>query len=144
MRFSGKVYKDGTFWLAEVSIFDALTQARTKKKALAMIADWFVSMVNKPDFSVTVHSGKHGTFEVESEDIPAMTSLLLKRQRHVSGISLAEAASRLGAKSRNTYARYEQGKAVPTVEQFYKLLKAVSPSQEFVLQPSTLHEFTRN
>ena len=33
MRFQGKLYKDGKFWLAEVPIFAALTQGRTRKEA---------------------------------------------------------------------------------------------------------------
>ncbi len=29
MRFSGKVYKDGKFWLAEIPILDVMTQGHT-------------------------------------------------------------------------------------------------------------------
>jgi len=42
----------------------------------------------------------------------------------------------LGAKSRNAYARYEQGRSVPTVEKLDKLLQAVSGGRDFVLLPS--------
>jgi hypothetical protein len=31
MRFSGKIYKDEKFWLAEIPILDLMTQGRTKK-----------------------------------------------------------------------------------------------------------------
>jgi transcriptional regulator with XRE-family HTH domain len=61
---------------------------------------------------------------------------LLRRQREKSGLSLAEAAERLGAKSRNAYARYERGTSVPTVEKLTELLEAVAPGQDFVLQQS--------
>ncbi len=55
MRFQGKVYNDGKFWLAEVPVFDAMTQGRTRTEALGMIADWFVTLVNRKGFSVEVH-----------------------------------------------------------------------------------------
>ena len=51
-----------------------------------------------------------------------MVSLLLQRKRELSGLSLAQVASRLGMKSRNTYARYEQGHSVPSVEKLNELL----------------------
>jgi transcriptional regulator with XRE-family HTH domain len=56
----------------------------------------------------------------------------LRRQRERQGLTLAEAAERLGQRSRNAYARYEQGKAMPTVEKMEQLLKAIAPDQEIV------------
>ena len=140
MRFQGKVYKDGKFWLAEVPIFAAMTQGRTCKEALAMIADWFETIVNRSGFSVTVHEGKKGHFEISSPDTRAMVCLLLQRQRQLSGLSLAAAAERLGARSRNAYARYERGVSVPTVEKLDELLQAVSGGRDFILLPSSLEE----
>ncbi len=138
MRFQGKVYKDGKFWLAEVPIFAALTQGRTRKEAFTMIADWFETLIDRPGFSVAVHVGKHGEFEVSASDTKAMVCLLLQRQRQSHGFSLADAADRLGAKSRNAYARYERGTSAPTVEKLDQLLQAVSGGGDFVLLPSRL------
>lgn len=67
-----------------------------------------------------------------------MISLLLQRKREISGLSLAQVADRLGASSRNTYARYEQGKSVPTVEKLNDLLHAVSPQSDIVIEESTI------
>ncbi len=36
MRFSGKIYKDGKFWLAEIPILDLMAQGHTKKEAYEM------------------------------------------------------------------------------------------------------------
>ena len=69
-----------------------------------------------------------------------MISLLLRRQREKSGLTLAEAAERMGAKSRNTYARYEQGTSVPTVEKLNQLLHAVSPGNDLVFHQSVVAE----
>ena len=140
MRFQGKLYKDGKFWLVEVPVFAAMTQGRTRKEALAMIADWFATMIDRPGFTVTVHEGKQDTFELSASDTKAMVGLLLQRQRQLHGLSLAAAAERLGAKSRNAYARYEQGSSMPTVEKLDKLLQAVSGGRGFVLSSSAIED----
>lgn len=138
MRFQGKVYKDGKFWLAEVPIFDAMTQGHSRKEALTMMADWFETLANCPDFCVNVYAGKKGEFEISASDMKVMIRLLLQRQRQISGLSLAAAAERLGAKSRNAYARYEQGASVPSIEKLDELLQAVSHGRDFVLLTSSL------
>ena len=52
------------------------------------------------------------------------------------GASLSEIASRLGVASRNAYARYERGSAVPSVEKLDALLRATAPGSELVLRAS--------
>ena len=138
MRLYGRVYKDGKFWLAEVPLLDAMTQGRTRKEALTMVADLLETLANRPDFSVQVHPGTHEAFEVSAADTRGLMSLLLRRQRERSGLSLAEAAARLGARSRNAYARYERGTSVPTLDKLTELLQAVAPGQDFVLQQSMM------
>ena len=54
MRFSGKIYKDGRFWLAEIPILDVMTQGHTRKGALEMAADMVETMANKEGFRVEV------------------------------------------------------------------------------------------
>jgi transcriptional regulator with XRE-family HTH domain len=65
-----------------------------------------------------------------------MISLLLRRQRQQSGLSLAAVAQRLGARSRNAYARYEQGLTAPTVEKLDELLRAIAPDRDIVVDLS--------
>ncbi len=138
MRFSGTVYKDGKFWLAEIPILDLMTQGRTKKEANKMAADMLESLVNKDGFKVEVYCGKNNQIELGSSEPGHMVSLLLQRKRESSGLSLAEVAKRLGTKSRNTYARYEQGRSVPTVEKLNELLNAVCPQRDIVPTESTI------
>ena len=137
MRFEGKVTRDGRFWLAEIPLLDAMTQGRTKKEALEMIGDWLDTMVNRPRFRVEVHGRGAGEFEVSGTDAAAMTALLLRRLREASGKSLREVASRMGASSRNAYARYERGEAVPTLEKLDALVKAASAGGDFVIRQSS-------
>jgi len=124
MRFEGTIHKDGRFWLAGIPLLDAVTQGRTREEALEMIGDWIVYPA----------PGKR--FEIAGSDAAAMTALLLRRRRQAAGASLREVADRLGATSRNAYARYERGEAVPSMEKLDALLRAVGPGGDFVLRES--------
>jgi hypothetical protein len=113
-----------------------MTQGRTRKEALDMVKDWFLTVADRKGFSVQTHGGHADEFEVSADDARTMISLLLQRQRQKSWLSLAQAAERLGAKSRNAYARYEQGVSVPTVEKLDELLRAIAPDREIVVRQS--------
>lgn len=136
MRFSGITSRDGRFWLAEIPLLDAITQGRSKREVLPMVKDLVESLVGRPGFSAHVHPLPHGDFEVSVSDIRPVIGLLLRRQRARSGLTLQEVAERLGASSRNTYARYEQGTSQPTLEKLNQLLHAVAPDQDLVLHQS--------
>jgi hypothetical protein len=136
MRFHGTLRKDGRHWLAEVPVFDGLTQGRTRADALAMMADWFETLLGAAAGSVRAIAVTGTDFEIVADDTARMISLLLRRQRQKSGLSLAAAADRLGARSRNAYARYEQGRTVPTVAKLDELLKAVAPGRDLLVGQS--------
>lgn len=137
MRFEGKVVREGRFWVAEIPLLDAMTQGRTRKEALAMIADWLETMVNRDGFTARVYPRASNEFELSGSDAAAMIALLLRRRREASGASLRDVASRLGASSRNAYARYERGHASPTMDKLDALLKAASPGGDFVIRESS-------
>jgi hypothetical protein len=137
MRFEGTVVRDGKWWLAGIPILDAMTQGRTRKEALEMIADWLETLIDRKDFRATVFPRGRNEFEVAGNDTAAMVALLLRRRRAASGSSLGDVASRLGSSSRNAYARYERGDAVPTVEKLDELLKATSHGGDFVIRESS-------
>ena len=134
MRFAGRVIRDGRWWLAEIPMLDALTQGRTRREALEMVRDWIETAVNRGDFHATVYEKGRAEFEVSGSDATSMVALLLRRRRAASGASLREMATRLGATSRNAYARYERGEAAPTLEKLDALLKATSPGGDFVIR----------
>lgn len=138
MRFSGRIYKDGKFWLAEIPILDLMTQGRTKKEAYEMVADMLESLLNKKDFKVVVYKKSKESFEVGSKESKHMISLLLQRKREISGLSLSQVANLMDVSSRNTYARYEQGRSVPTVEKLHELLHAVCPNSDIVIEESNI------
>lgn len=99
-----------------------------------MAADWLETMVNREGFKAEIHPRGKDEFEISGSDAAAMTALLLRRRREAAGASLRDMASRLGATSRNAYARYERGDAVPTVDKLDELLKAASPGEDFVIR----------
>ena len=138
MRFSGKLYKDGKFWLAEIPILDLMTQGMTKKEAYEMVADMLETMVNKEGFNVRIYKGKNNTFEIGSAESKYMISLLLQRKREISGLSLSQIDRRLGMSSHNSYSRYEEGKSIPSLEKLNDFLNAVSPDSDIVISESTI------
>ncbi|MBE3124981.1 MAG: helix-turn-helix domain-containing protein [Acidobacteria bacterium] len=136
MRFTGRVFKLRKFWVIEVPILDIATQGRTKKEAYEMIADAVECLVNRKGFKVRVFRAEGEGFEIGASDQAVLTALLLRRKRLKSGLSLEEVAARLGSKSPNSYARYEQGRSVPSVQKLTQLFSAVARNGDFVIMES--------
>src|SRR2546427_333605 len=72
-----------------------MTQGRTRKEALDMIADWMETMVNRPGFRARVYPRGKNEFEISGTNAAAMTALLLRRRREATGASLRDVAARL-------------------------------------------------
>jgi hypothetical protein len=117
-------------------MLDAMTQGRSRADALRMVADLVETMADKKGFRVAVFPGGRGIFEIGSDADAALVAVMLRRQREKHGLSLSEVARRLGSRSKTSYARYEQGRNVPTVEKLFQLLRAVAPDEDFVIQES--------
>jgi len=139
MRLAGRVWKEGRHWLVEVPMLDALTQGRTRGEALRMLADLVAAMSPTPGLRVEVVPGAGEALELAVGDVAALVAIMLRRQREQHGLSLSEVADRLGARSRTAYARYEQGRSVPTVAKLFELLAAVAPGADFTLLPRPRH-----
>ena len=104
-----------------------------------MVVDMIETMINKEGFKVTIYRGEKDCFEVGSSEPKHMISLLLQRKREMSRLSLSQVSNRLGTKSRNAYARYEQGRSVPSVEKLNELLHAVCPETDIVINESAIN-----
>jgi predicted RNase H-like HicB family nuclease len=136
MRFRGKIQRSGRHWAIEVPLLDVYSQGRTKSEAFEMIADAIESLVDEDGFTVSVHQGRGGHFEIDSERQATLMAFFIKRARRASGLTLVEVADRLGARSHNAYARYEQGRCRPTVDKLEELLEVVAPGTHLVLTSS--------
>lgn len=124
MKFKGELEKDGKYWLATFPTLDIMTQGMSKKEAYEMAAD-LIKSKSPLEIEVVVDKvGKFG-FEVGSNNTKAMIAILLTCLRRKSGLSHAQVAERLGT-SRSVYARYEKGRAMPSVEKLEDLLSCVS------------------
>jgi transcriptional regulator with XRE-family HTH domain len=134
VKLDGRIWRDGRLWVAEVPMLDAMTQGRTEAECLQMMADLVETMAGRKGFRATVSLEAGGEIEVGTNDPAALVAVLLRRQREKHGLSLADVALRLGARSKTAYARYEQGGSVPTVAKFFELLAAVVPGARFVLE----------
>lgn len=125
VMFSGKVWKDGKFWLVEIPALDVLTQGKSRKDALFMVKDAIEALVNEKGFRIKASAVVDGEFILSANDIAPLVALMLKRQRAKNGLSLADMQERLHTKSRNAYAQYEQGRSVPSVPKFMEFLAAM-------------------
>jgi transcriptional regulator with XRE-family HTH domain len=54
---------------------------------------------------------------------------------YAAGTPCPQVAEALGRSSKNAYARYEQGEAIPTIEKFEELLHAVSNDATLIIGP---------
>lgn len=133
MRVEGKTIKTGKWYAVEIPAMNIHTQGRNLKEAHMMAADAVEALVGKKGFKAVVHPGEAGYFELGSNDEAAFFALLLKRMREKANLSLADVQKKLGAKSINTYARYEQGSSVPSVSMFARLVKALAGESDILI-----------
>lgn len=84
MKFQGKAFKNGKFWLADIPLLELMTQGRTKKELLLMVEDLFITLADKKGFEVHVKCSRDGVLEIGSNDNKVMAGLLLERQRQLN------------------------------------------------------------
>jgi DNA-binding transcriptional regulator YiaG len=133
MFFSGRITKDGSWWLAEVPLLDVMTQGRTRRSAIAMLADAIETLVARRGFKVRVVDHGGADVSVAADDVATLFATALKRLRAAHGLSIADVAKALGQSSKTAYARYEQGVSVPTLDKAGELLRAVAPDRPVVI-----------
>lgn len=132
--FKGRYWKEGRFWIIEVPALNIITQGKTKKDALEMIADAIESLVNIKGFKAGVkETGKH-EFLISSSPINPLIALFFKRQRLKKGLTIDDMRNRLHTKSRNEYYQYEQGKSAPGIEKILKILKALEIEDSLIFR----------
>jgi hypothetical protein len=133
MKIPVRIHKSGTSWIATMPILDGMTQGRSRLDAARMAVAWIRDILDRQDIDLTLsEEGAH--YVIRTTEPGPVIALMLRRQREASGLSLAQVSQRLGRGSRNAYARYEQGLAVPSVAQLDRLITAVSPEHELCLQ----------
>ncbi len=134
LELEGKIWKEGSWWLVEVSFLDVMTQGRTRKEALEMIQDAVMELLKDSytdlldkQFQLTVTLYEDGVIGMGASDDKLLFALGLKRQRMRSGSTIRDVSKRLKSKSPNAYARYERAQARPSLEKYAELLHAANP-----------------
>jgi DNA-binding XRE family transcriptional regulator len=131
MKFQANLIKSGAWWAVDFPVLDLQTQGKTKKEAMVMAGDVIKCMSPTDSIEVSVSPKGKTTIEVGSNNTKAMVSILLRARRQKHGLSIAEVSEKLGYSSRNSYAKYEQGKTIPSVEKLEELLEAMDASITF-------------
>lgn len=140
MRFEGYFLrpsgKANRYWHIEVPVLGISTQGKSKQHALRMIGDAIELSIDKKGFRVDIQltSTSENEFTVGANDPRILVAFMLRQQRSLHGLTLKEVSSRLKISSPNAYARYEQGKSVPTLDKLTELLHAIDPEREAILK----------
>lgn len=128
MMLIGRVRKEkASLWSAEVDSIGAVTQGTSREDAKSMLASLIQLEVDTDGFAVTIADWDGDAVLVEANRPALLAARLLKHQRELSGMSLADVAKKTGAASRNAYAAYEQGRTEPTLSKLRELLAVVAP-----------------
>jgi hypothetical protein len=135
--FEGKVFapvRGERYWEVKIPQLGVFTQGTSERDAYAMAADAVETLIDEKNFSVDVVPTRGGKFLVRAKDSRPLIARWLYRLRVNNGLSLREAAGRLGATSSEAWARYESGRASPTMDKLSELVHAVEPNADFVLR----------
>ncbi|MBN1961706.1 MAG: type II toxin-antitoxin system HicB family antitoxin [Deltaproteobacteria bacterium] len=130
VRFLGKVIKNGRYYEVSVPDLGVYTQGTSIKDAHEMAIDALEIIVDKPDFKAELLPIDKTTFEISGSNSKYLIALFFRQLRINAKLSLSEFAQKLGAKSRNEYAKYEQGKAVPGLSKVAEIANVIERTIE--------------
>ena len=125
IQLDGCIWKDGGFWLAEVPALDLVTQGNSKRDAIIMLKDAIRMLTGAGGLNIDILSGNSSEILVRTSNEDDIIALMLRRQRQRFGLTLKQLSQRLGSTSPNAFARYEQGRARPSIRKLGELLQAV-------------------
>ncbi len=139
MEFEGNIWKEGKFWLAEIPFLNAMTQGHSKKEALDMAIDMVFELLDAyfgshKSIGISLHqenkkSDKFYISGVNEHDVSLLLSLSLRRLREETGLTVRDVCKKLHFQSTRSYSKYEQGKTMPSVYTYDKLIKIIMPSR---------------
>ncbi len=140
MIFEGKVFapaRGSRYWEVKIPQLGVFTQGRSERNAYAMAADALETLVGEKRFRVQIVPLDGGRFLIRANDSRPLIARWLFRLRADKGLSLREAAARMGSSSSEAWARYESGRASPTVAKLSELIHALDPEADFMLRRVT-------
>lgn len=138
MKIEGKVAKAGRYWAVEIPALRIHTQGTSRGDALEMGLDAVKLHAEElgVDIPLSVEAGIGNDFYIASDDVAGLLAFIMRRQRQKAGLSVRDAASRLGATSPTAYARYERGDIEPGFSKVDALIGAVAPGASLIISVS--------
>lgn len=138
MKIEGKVNRAGRHWAVEIPALRIHTQGTSRTDALEMGLDAVQLHADEleVDIQLTVDPGSGNDFYIVSDDVAGLLAFVMKRQRQKAGLSVRDAAKRLGATSPTAYARYERGDVEPGFSKVDALIGAVAPGASLIISVS--------
>ncbi len=137
MKLEVRIFKNeqtGKLWAAEVPALGIHTQGKSKKDAMEMVEDAVEGVVDNDSFRAIVEQEKNGSFTLYAADFRPLVAAVIKRSRLMKKLSAQQVATKMGEKSVNGILRYEQGRALPSMEKLSEILIAIDPSLQPVLK----------
>ena len=125
MEFKPTIRRSKKFWLAEIREIDAATQGISKKEVELMAQDLLKGMIDayfEKDVEIKMRKDDKDQLVLTAPDEYAIP-LILRRLRIANQITIEEITHACGFKSKNAYAQYEQGRRMPGIQQFSRLLE---------------------
>ena len=140
MMLIGRIFRDGPGWSAHCDAVGVYTQGPSRREAFANLAEAIEMTADRKEMKVAV-TKLHGDSVLVSANRPALLAAqVLRHQREIHGLTLADVAKKLGASSVNSYAAYEQGRREPSLSKYRELLAIVAPEMELTVTPVRGHE----
>jgi predicted DNA-binding transcriptional regulator AlpA len=133
MKFAGRVLpkKQGEkYYSVTIQDLGIYTQGKDHEDAINMAKDALEELLGI-DIEVSLF-GKND-FAVTSSDLKPLIGRFLETLREESGLTIRQVTEKLGKKSPNFYAQYEQGKSLPSMEMISDFIKVISPDKEAVI-----------
>ncbi len=134
---TGTISKDRGAWLAVCEIIGAFTQGKTRKEAVAMLADCIETKIDHLKVTVTeigaIGPNSYAVF-IDADKPAMLVAEVLCYQREIHKLTRADVARR-GASSLDTYVAYEQGVREPSLSKLEKLLSVVAPEMMLSVGP---------
>lgn len=146
MTFEGRVIspkRGEKFWEVRIPDLGIFTQGKNEKDAYAMAVDAVRTVVDEKGFLVELHRLVGGRFLISANNPNALIARWLYRLRVKNHLTVREAAKRLGASSPEAWARYESGRASPTIEKLSELVRAVDPGTKVAFKEVTVESLKK-
>lgn len=139
MMIVGKYIKSQRFCVALVDALGIYTQGNTRPELYAAVKELVLDSIfgdedDAPGFEVSITDD--GSFiYITASDPTLLVAAVLREQRLVHQLSLADVVARLGLRNRTAYSLYETGKTDPTIGKLTALLAAVAPELSLCIAP---------